>query len=81
MEVVKAFVPKYVNRCPYQGEVGVSNLNVSKMFQSILPQVVPKGTYRLWHHFHTTDNETYANVEVTVDIDSVEPLKSFDMGH
>lgn len=68
-----------IHKCPYYGEEGLKNGDMQDILSEILPQIIPKGIYGIFMRFHISDNRTYLTLFFTVEVDAVNPLKSFHM--
>lgn len=81
--VFKAFqktVPGLMHKCPYFHIEGARNISADKLINSMWPQMLPKGEYKLLLRAYTKSNQTFATVTVVLLLDSVDPLKSMQMG-
>lgn len=72
--------PGLIHPCPYLGDEGLKDADISVIVSDAIPQIIPKGLYKLLLRFHLKNNQTFLNVYVTVHIDAKDPLKAFDMG-
>lgn len=62
------------------GEEGFRNVTVDKVLNSMFPQIIPTGEYKLLFRGHTKDNRTFATVYMNFLLDAVDPMKSMKMG-
>uniref|UniRef100_A0A336L4M4 CSON004130 protein n=1 Tax=Culicoides sonorensis TaxID=179676 RepID=A0A336L4M4_CULSO len=79
-KVLNEEFPNILHPCPYYGEVGVRHINLNKIVSRAVPQVVPKGYYKVVNRYHLSDNRTFLTLTVEVYVDAIDPMKSYDMG-
>lgn len=78
-ESLKKELPSVIHKCPYKKE-GIYNLSVNKVMGTVLPQVIPKGTYKGYARAYQKDNTTILTGEMIFDIDAVDFMKSMKIG-
>lgn len=72
--------PTFVHKCPYHGWEGVTDLNITKVINSAIPQLVPTGDYRLLLRYHLTDNTTFLAITISGHVDALNILERVEMG-
>lgn len=72
--------PEALHDCPYIGIEGYRNVTVENTINEMLPQMIPKGEYKILFRAHTKANITWATGTIIFILDAVEPLKSMKMG-
>lgn len=73
-------VPGLAHECPYKNVEGFRNVSVDKVINSVLPQIIPKGEYKVFYRVHTKANVTFVTLTMNILVDAVDPLKSILMG-
>lgn len=80
-ECKKLFPKGLLRPCPYKGYVGFENFDFSDVFERAVPQVVPRGLYRvkvLW--FRQRDNATLGIYTMLMDVEAVDVMKNYYFG-
>lgn len=77
---VSKTIPGLLHKCPYFHVEGFRNISIEKTANEILPQIIPKGEYKAVVRGHTKANQTFAIVSMLFLVDSVDPLKSMQIG-
>lgn len=72
--------PKTLHKCPFVGVEGVTAVNIDKIVSNTIPQVVPRGDYRIILRFHTKTNETFFVVTIGGVIDAIRAIDNVSMG-
>lgn len=73
-------IPGLLHKCPYHHIEGFRNISVDKTANEMLPQMIPKGEYKIMVRGHTRNNQTIFFVTMIFLVDAVDPLKSMEMG-
>lgn len=73
-------MPGFLHKCPYHHQEGFRNISVDKVVNSIYPQIIPKGEYKLLVRGHSKANVTFGVVTMMLLLDSVDPLQSMQIG-
>lgn len=68
-----------MHKCPYFGEEGLVDADIHKIMGDALPQIIPKGFYRIVFRFHLADNSTIFIASLTTEVDAVNPLESINI--
>lgn len=70
-----------LHKCPYDGPHGFSNVKIGMIGENIVPNILPRGTYKLTLRFYKkSDNETYAFLWVVAEIEAVDVIKNYQLG-
>lgn len=81
IEAMKRVVPHLIHKCPYLGNVGVEKINLADIYEKIVPQVIPRGTYKTSIRFYASkDNTTYSNLWGIAEVNAVEAIENFAIG-
>lgn len=78
-DMLQKTVPGLLHKCPYVNVEGFRNVSIDKVLNE-LPQMIPKGEYKVLFRAHTKVNQTFAAIIMKFLVDAVDPLKSMQMG-
>lgn len=71
----------FLHKCPYEGPTGTVNINWASIFENVIPQVLPRGTYKaVFRYYRSKDNATMIVCWGTAEISAVDVIKNYDMG-
>lgn len=77
---IKSVEPSLVHPCPYSGILGLNARNIDKIVSRSIPQIVPRGDYRIVLRFHTKANRTFINVVLGGVIEAINAIDNISMG-
>lgn len=81
VQIFKQLAPEMVHECPYDGFFGVKNLDFAALVEESLPQLIPRGTYKILSRFYKkSTNETYMNLWFVAEIKALDREKEIFMG-
>lgn len=81
VEAARVLVPYLFHPCPYYGWEGLRNGSMDKLLSETVPQIIPRGTYRVLLRFHKkNDKHSFFDVLLTFNVDPVNPLDEIKMG-
>lgn len=77
--VARSMIPSIFESCPYTGRHGLYNVNLAFLGESVIPQVLPDGNYKLGVRVYIkSTNVTYAEGFVSAEIRAAKILNQWD---
>lgn len=61
-------------------QTGTENLEYDAFLPNVIPQLIPDGDYRTLVRMHTSKNETFLQILITINIHAIDKMKAYDMG-
>lgn len=77
---IKSVEPSLVHPCPYSGVVGLNARNIDNIVSKAIPQIVPRGDYRIVMRFHTKANKTFITAVLGGVIEAINAIDNIPMG-
>lgn len=77
---VELVTPNTLHKCPFYGIEGVKAVNLDEIVSRAIPQVVPRGDYKIVLRFHSSGNRTFFVVTLGGVIEALRAIDNVPMG-